>query len=95
MKFGKDVEALLRKLLLGYRTYFHNDVLNSDGRKIFEEILRMIMYEHPELRRIVYKVRRNPTIDSVLRIAVLVLGEEEARRIYRIGVYGLNDLGIL
>jgi len=91
MKFGKDIEALLRKLLLGYKQYFHNDVLNSDGRKLFEEILRMTMYEHPELRRLVYRLRRNPTIDSVLKLAKIVLGDKEAEEIYRIGVYGLYD----
>ncbi len=91
MRFGRDIGALLRKLLIGYRRYFHNDVLNSDGRKLFEEILRMTVYEHPELRRLVYRLRRDPTIDSVLKLAELVLGRDEALELYRIGVYGLYD----
>lgn len=95
MKFGKDVEALLRKLLLGYRQYFHSDVLNSDGRKLFEEILRMIMHKHPELRRSIYRLRRSPTIDNVLKLAKIVLGRKEAEEVYKIGVYGLYDEGYL
>lgn len=95
MKFGKDVEALLRKLLLGYRQYFHSDVLNSDGRKLFEEILRMIVHEHPELRRSIYRLRRAPTIDSVLKLAKIVLGRREAEEVYKIGVYGLYDEGYM
>ncbi len=91
MKFGRDIEALLKKLLLGYKRYFHNDVLNSDGRKLFEEILRMTMYEHPELRRLIYRLRRNPTIDSVLKLAKIVLGERKTKEIYKIGVYGLYE----
>ena len=91
MKFGKDIRALLRKLLLGYRQYFHNDVLNSDGRKLFEEILRMTMYEHPELRRLIYRLRRDATINSVLKFAKIVLGEKEAEELYREGVYGIYD----
>ncbi len=91
MRFGRDVEALLRKLLLGYNKYFHNDVLNSDGRRLFMEILRMLLYEHPEYRRLVYRVRRRLDLDSVLRVAELVLGREEAMELLEIGVYGVEE----
>ena len=90
MGFGPEVKSLLRKLLLGYHIYFHNDVLNSDGRKIFCEALRMLMYEHPELRRIIYKARRDPSLDNVLKIARIVLGDE-AYDLLKIGVYGIYE----
>jgi len=83
--FGKDIGYLLKKLLLGYRIYFHNDVLNSDGRRILEEILRMLMYEHPECRKLIYKIRRNPDLENILKLGELVLGKE---------VYELLDLAI-
>ncbi|MCD6488585.1 MAG: hypothetical protein J7K21_05105 [Desulfurococcales archaeon] len=83
--FGKDIGYLLKKLLLGYRIYFHNDVLNSDGRRILEEILRMLMYEHPEYRKLIYKIRRNPDLENILKLGELVLGKE---------VYELLDLAI-
>lgn len=91
--FGPDVKSLLRKLLLGYHKYFHNDALNSDGRKIFCEVLRMLIYEHPELRRIIYKARRSFDLNSVLKIAEIVLGDE-ARELLRIGIYGIYDYEI-
>ncbi|WFO75305.1 hypothetical protein J4526_09630 [Desulfurococcaceae archaeon MEX13E-LK6-19] len=90
-KFGKDIGNLLKKLLIGYHRFFHNDVLNSDGRKIFEEIVRMIVYEHPEYRRLVYKVRRNPDLEHVLKIASLVLGEEKAMELLKLGI-GINTV---
>ncbi len=83
--FGKDIGYLLKKLLLGYRIYFHNDVLNSDGRRILEEILRMLMYEHPEYRKLIYKIRRNPDLENIIKLGELVLGKE---------VYELLDLAI-
>ncbi len=86
--FGSDVKALLRKLLLGYRSYFSNDVLNSEGRKIFEETVRMLIYEHPEFKPIIRKTRRNPTIDNVLKVAKLVLGDEEVERLFLIATRG-------
>ncbi len=90
MKYGRDIGNLLRKLLLGYHKYFHNEVLNSDGRRLFMEILRMLLYEHPELRRTIYRVRRRLDLESVLKISRLVLGEEETEYLFNIGFYGLE-----
>ncbi len=75
-RFGPDVIALFRKLLSGYRLYFSDDLLNSEGRKVFGEAARMLVYEHPELKPAVVRVRRNPTLDNVLRLARRVLGSE-------------------
>lgn len=88
MRFGRDLQSLMRKLLRGYYLYFHNDVLNSDGRRLFEEILRMLMYEHPEYRRLVYRVRRNPDLDNVIRVARLFLDEDEIHKLLDTSING-------
>ncbi len=46
-------------------------MLNSDGRRLLEVLVRMLLDEAPWLRRLVYIVRREPTLDKILR-----LGEE-------------------
>ncbi len=84
---GSDVVHLARKLALGYRLYFSGDALNSEGRKIFEEMARMLIYEHPELKNIVKKARRNPTLGNVLKVLERILGEE-AEKLVREGVEG-------
>ncbi|MEM1546020.1 MAG: hypothetical protein QXY40_11345 [Candidatus Methanomethylicia archaeon] len=76
MSYGFDVRNLLRKLLLNYRGYFSNDVLNSEGRKVFEEMARMLIHEHPEHKPIIQKARRNPSLKNILKIARIVLDED-------------------
>jgi len=65
----------MRKLLEGYVFYFSHDVLNTEGRKVFEEMARMLLDEHPELKPMVKRVRREPTLKNVMKLARLVLGE--------------------
>ncbi len=74
--FGPDVVRLARKLAGGYMVYFSRGVLNSEGRKVFEELARMLIDEHPELKKIVTRARRNPTLENVARVLERVLGEE-------------------
>ncbi|RLE74054.1 MAG: hypothetical protein DRJ56_08190 [Thermoprotei archaeon] len=81
-RFGPDVRALMRKLLEGYPRYFSYDVLNSEGRKVFEEMARMLVHEHPEYKPMIKRVRRRPTLDNVLKVARLVLGEEAERMVH-------------
>ena len=76
MSYGFDVKNLLRKLLTNYRLYFSNDVLNSEGRKVFEEMARMLIHEHPEHKPIIQKTRRNLSLKNILKIARMVLGED-------------------
>jgi len=75
--FGPDVVRLARKLAEGYRAYFSMDSLNSEGRKLFEEMARMLVEEHPELKQLVTKARRKPTLDNVRKVLDRVLGEEQ------------------
>ncbi|RLE50237.1 MAG: hypothetical protein DRJ31_02115 [Candidatus Methanomethylicota archaeon] len=73
---GPDVKNLMKILLQNMSSYFSHDYLNSEGRKLFEEMARMLIYEHPEYKPIIQKTRRNPTLSNVLKIAHIVLGEE-------------------
>ncbi|ALL00262.1 hypothetical protein Pyrde_0212 [Pyrodictium delaneyi] len=60
---------LIEALLKGYSKYFSNDVLNSDGRRLLERLVRLLLETNPGLRRLVYRVRRNPTLEMILRLA--------------------------
>lgn len=88
MRFGPDVYSLFKKLLLGFKLYFSRDVLNSEGRKIFGEAVRILVYEHPEYKDLITRVRRNPILENIMKIARLVLGDE-ADEILKIGTHGL------
>ncbi len=81
-------ENLMRKLLMGYRIYFNHDVLNSDGRRIFEDILRSMIYSkeyHPGLFK---QARRNPCLENILKIAKILLPEDEIREIIMTSIEG-------
>ncbi len=86
--FGPEVRSLLKKLLLGYWNYFDRyGVLNSDGRKLLAELLRYLVYEHPELKSLAKRVRKEPTLDNVAKLARVVLGEE-VEELVKLGIYG-------
>lgn len=76
MKFGPDVKSLMKKLLEGYVLYFSNDMLNTEGRKIFEEMARMLVNERPELKPMVKRVRRKPKLENVVKLARVILGND-------------------
>ncbi|MEM2617484.1 MAG: hypothetical protein QXL64_08145 [Thermofilaceae archaeon] len=76
VEFGPDVVRLARRIASSYPLYFSRDLLNSEGRKVFEEMARMLVHEHPELKKLVVRVRRKPTLDNVVRVLERVLGEE-------------------
>jgi len=74
--YGKDVKNLLYKLLINHRDFFSYDMMNSEGRKIFEEMARMLIYEHPEMKKLIVKIRRKPTLDNVIKLAKIIIGED-------------------
>ncbi len=89
MSFGPEVRNLLRKLLLGYRTYFDRfGALNSDGRKLLSELTRYLVHEHPEMKPLVQRVRKNPTLENVSKLAREVLGDEEVENLIKAALYG-------
>lgn len=83
------LEALLRDAI---NLFDKNNCLNSDGRRLFETIARMLIEEHPEHRGIVRRARRNPCIDEVLRMA-RVFYICDADTLYRLG-RGLTDVAV-
>ncbi|RLF23825.1 MAG: hypothetical protein DRN15_05115 [Thermoprotei archaeon] len=76
MSFGPDVKSLIRKLIMHRHVYFSNGILNSEGRKVFEEMARMLVYEHPQLKKFIRRIRNRPTLDNIMKLAKLVLGDE-------------------
>jgi len=74
----KVIKALLSKLLINYREFFDkNGILNSEGRKVLEEVIRLILNTNPEYRNTIYRVRREPTLENVVRIASKYIPEED------------------
>ncbi len=64
-----DSVALFKKLVENYSLYFSHDVLNSEGRKVFEKFVRAFLEVYPEHKPMVVRVRREPTLKNVLKLA--------------------------
>ena len=47
------------------------DCLNSDGRRLLNRLLRILVESHPQHRRLAAETRRNPCIDQLARLARL------------------------
>ncbi len=53
----------------GERRYWDRfDCLNSDGKRLLHAATKEVLEEEPGLRRLVYRVRRDPCISSVERL---------------------------
>ena len=79
----------MRKLLSGYQLYFdRHGALNSDGRRLLNEIIRLVVYEYPELKPLVKKVRKDPTLSNVVKLAEIFMDINEIRELVEIGIYG-------
>lgn len=74
----KEVKSLLAKLLTNYRLFFSKDgMLNSEGRKLFENIARIVIREHPERKELISRVRKKPTIENIIKVATIYVSEDE------------------
>jgi len=61
---------LLETLLLNSRDFFDkNDCLNSDGRRLLETIIRLLLDEHHEYKELVKRVRKHPCLENILRLS--------------------------
>ncbi|MCI4408062.1 MAG: hypothetical protein JHC26_03135 [Thermofilum sp.] len=80
---GRDVKNLIKKLLKQNSNYFSNGSLNSEGRKIFEEMARMLVYEKPYLKKRIREIRKKGTFEDVLKLAEDILPQEELIKIAR------------
>ena|GEM_PF-939022 len=80
------VYSVLRKLLTERGRYFDKrEVLNSDGRKLLEEALKKLVRYDPGRKRLVRRVRREPSYEEVLRLAQHLLGDECAEELVELG----------
>lgn len=71
-------------LLGNSRAFFDKDeCLNSDGRRVLERILRMLLEARPEHWRLVALVRRKPCIDEVVKLGVLTFYSCDPLELYK------------
>lgn len=52
--------------------YWSHGILNSEGRTLLNLIARILSSYHSELRRIIAKVRRNPTYENVSKLVEMI-----------------------
>ncbi len=86
-RFREWMRSLIAKMLLGFGEYFSKDcVLNSDGRRLLEEILKPTVRRYPHLKGIARKVRREPTLENILKLASIFMNDDEAKELTREGM---------
>lgn len=68
---------LMRALLTRIREYLSNDgTLNSDGRRLLRDIVREVAKNRRGLMRLAKRVRKEPSLENVMRLARELLGPE-------------------
>ena len=76
-KYKQWMCSLFEKLLKNYGRYFSKDgTLNSDGRKLVENIIHQSVKRNPQLKQIARDLRREPTLNNVLKLAREFLSDE-------------------
>lgn len=61
---------LLEVLLRNPWDFFDkNDCLNSDGRRLFETLLRLLLDEHHRYRKLARETRKQPCLENILRLS--------------------------
>ena len=60
-------EALVSRRSL----YDRNGCLNSDGRRLLETLLRLLLEEHGEHRRLAHRARRSPCTEELEKLGLL------------------------
>ena len=68
-----DIKSLLKILLSRDYKYFSNGILNSDGRRLFEKIIKLLMQLNPKYKKRIKKLRKNPTIENIRNFAKDIL----------------------
>ncbi|MEM0371834.1 MAG: hypothetical protein QXG46_03060 [Ignisphaera sp.] len=65
----KEVSMLIDELVNNKEKYFDkNLVLNSEGRKLFSRITKILIVLHPELRRTLSRSRSTPTFEGICKL---------------------------
>ena len=57
---------LMLKLLRNKDLFFDGDYINSDGRRVFEEIARIVLEKYPWLKNRIRKIRKDPCIHRLV-----------------------------
>ncbi len=87
--YGKDIKYLIKKLVKNYYRYFDkNGVLNSDGRRLLYELTRFLVYEHPEFKKFIQRLRKEPTLENILKLAEKVMDLDDVLRDLEESIYG-------
>ena len=85
----KLIKDYLRVLLLNFYKFFSKDcVLNSDGRRLFNDIAREVAKHKPNLMKLIKNIRKNPTLENILKLAREFLADDEISELISLGVYG-------
>lgn len=72
----KLLHSLFKELIVNRWKYFDDEYVNSDGRKLLEDIFRIVVEVNPSLRRRIYRVRRDPSFSNIVKIGVELIGFE-------------------
>lgn len=67
---NKELNEMLSKLLNDVDLYYSKDlVLNSEGMKLLNRTIKVIIKLYPELRPLLNQVRSNPSYELVMKLA--------------------------
>ena len=67
------INNMLRELLENRHMYFDKNLtLNSEGRKILNKVIAALLQNNFEHRKLLEKVRREPTIENIVKLTELV-----------------------
>lgn len=72
-----EAVSLMKILLTNNRRFFHNEVLNSDGRKLYIKILKVVFRYCPKYRRMLRGLKGIYTIEAVVKVAERIFGMNE------------------
>ena len=67
-----EAEILCRRLLEDGRFFDRHGVLNSDGRKLLNRIVRIVVKKIPYAKSRAYVARREPTLENVARLLEVI-----------------------
>jgi len=67
----EELRSLIERLT-GYE-YYSKGYLNSEGRKVFERVVRIVLKKRPELKSMITRVRRNPSYDNVIKFINIIV----------------------
>lgn len=81
----REAYHLARKLVLGQSKYLSKGgELNSDGRKLLEELVRSALRCRPELKSLVTRVRKRPVLENVIKLVEAFVDRGEVEGILEV-----------